>query len=116
MWARLVELLRPYQDDGRLPRRLQLPASFHSYEEQYVAAFEVGLPHAPVPLIESHHRRGEPVPRVLHENILFHRAFGLQIKEDSLESSDHLRYQLELLARLCELGARAKALSLPDKS
>lgn len=82
-----------------------LPDDAAAYETEFIAAFEAGVPNAPVPLIESHYNRRDPVPRLLHENILFYRAFGLQLKDSSAETSDHLRHQLEFVAWLLELEA-----------
>jgi TorA maturation chaperone TorD len=86
-----------------------LPADSGEYESQYIAAFEAGTPHAPLPLIESHHNRRDPVPRVLHENVLFYQAFGLRLRSSANETADHLRHQLEFVAHLFGLEAEAEA-------
>ena len=106
--------------EAELDRRLgcrpaagsRLPASADQYEQEFIATFEAGIPHAPVPLIESHYNKRDPVPRILHENILFHRAFGLALKSSAAETSDHLRHQLEFVAHLygLEAGASGEAL------
>lgn len=96
-WTAAVELT-----DGATP---DLPDDPAAYETEFIGAFEAGVPNAPVPLIESHYNRRDPVPRLLHENILFYRAFGLQLKDSSAETSDHLRHQLEFVAWLLELEA-----------
>lgn len=96
-WTAAVELAA-----GTAP---DLPDDPAAYETEFIAAFEAGVPNAPVPLIESHYNRRDPVPRLLHENILFYRAFGLQLKDSSAETSDHLRHQLEFVAWLLELEA-----------
>lgn len=84
-----------------------LPVTAGVYEEQFIAAFEAGVPHAPVPLIESHYNKRDPVPRILHENILFHRAFGLALRDSAAETSDHLRHQLEFVAHLYRIETPA---------
>jgi DMSO reductase family type II enzyme chaperone len=95
---------------------LPLPGlTFDDYEQQYLAAFEVGLPHPPAPLIESHWR-DEPAPRVLHENILFYRRFGLELRRPSAEHADHLRHQLELMCHLCRLELRARSARKMDEA
>lgn len=107
VWGHLTEALRQTEEGRTLPRSLDVPIDAREYEQNYLATFEVGLPHAPVPLVESHYRRGEPVPRVLHENILFHRAFGLGLRDEARETADHLRHQLELVARMLQIGGEA---------
>lgn len=95
---------------------LMLPATFAQYEQDYLAAFEVGLPHPPAPLIESHWRRSDPPPRVLHQNLLFYRRFGLDLRRPSAENPDHLRCQLELLYHLCRLELRATSDAKADEA
>ena len=90
--------------DSTLPRRLPLPVTPEAYEQEYLATFEVGLPHPPCPLIESHWNRREPVSHVLHENTLFYQRFGLALR--SRETADHLRHQLEFLHYLCCRAAK----------
>ena len=51
--------------------------------------------------------RAEPVPQILHENVLFYRQFGLELKSAQGETADHLRHQLEFLAHLCTSEANA---------
>jgi DMSO reductase family type II enzyme chaperone len=80
-----------------------IPGDFQLYESQYIATFDVGQPHPPVPLIESHYNKAEPVPRILHENILFYTRFGLELREDFAESADHLLCQLSFMAHLLRL-------------
>jgi DMSO reductase family type II enzyme chaperone len=82
------------------------------YEQEFIAVFEAGVPHAPVPLIESHYNKRDPVPRILHENILFHRVFGLTLKDSAAETSDHLRHQLEFVAHLYRLQMTASGEAL----
>jgi len=96
-----------------LPARgLALPATLERYESEYIAAFDAGAPHPLVPLVESHYNKREPVPRILHENILFHRAFGLALRDTAAETSDHLRHQLEFTAHLFTLEASASGETL----
>ena len=96
-WQRMQQLV----PDGESPAGL--PATYHAYEEEYLAAFEVGMPYPRCPLIESHWNKRDPVPKVLHENILFYKRFGLQLRASANETADHLRHQLEFLAHLCAL-------------
>jgi DMSO reductase family type II enzyme chaperone len=95
---------------------LRLPDTYAEYEQEYLAAFEVGLPHPPAPLIESHWRRSDPPPRVLHQNLLFYRRFGLDLRRPSAENADHLRCQLELMCHLCRLELRATADAKADEA
>ena len=90
---------------GQIPPSMGLPESAEQYEVEFIAAFEVGAPHPPVPLIESHYTRCDPVPRLLHENILFYQAFGLRLKPSAGETPDHLRHELEFAGYLCQLEA-----------
>ena len=85
---------------------LDVPTDYDDYSERFIATFDVGTPTPPVPLIESHYNKREPIPRILHENILFYRQFGLQLRDTSLESADHLRHQLEFVQHLLEYHAR----------
>lgn len=82
-------------------RVLSLPPDFAQYQEEYLSVFEVGAPTPPCPLIESHWNKREPVPRILHENILFYRRFGLSLRRAANETADHLRHQLEFMSYLC---------------
>lgn len=86
--------------------RLEVPEGYDDYCERFIATFDVGTPAPPVPLIESHYNKREPIPKILHENILFYRQFGLQLRDSSLESADHLRHQLEFVQHLLEYHAR----------
>ncbi len=97
-WSTLAERLE-------LPSEIGLPASAADYETAYIAAFDAGAPHPPVPLIESHYNKKDPVPRILHENILFHQSFGVRLREASNETSDHLRHQLEFVGHLYKMEA-----------
>jgi DMSO reductase family type II enzyme chaperone len=86
---------------------LPLPCSYSEYAEEYVSIFEVGLPEPPCPLIESHWNKRDPVPKVLHENMLFYKQFGLELRSSSNETADHLRHQLEFMHQLCQMEAGA---------
>lgn len=83
------------------------PQNQAEYEETFIAMFEVGVPHPPCPLIETHWNKTEPVSNILHENILFFKAFGLRLKSMTEETSDHLRYQLEFYRYLSTMLLRA---------
>ncbi len=87
---------------------LPLPKSADAYEQEFLATFEVGLPQPLCPLNESHWNQSQPVPKVLHENLLFYRTFGLRLRKDCIETPDHLRHQTEFLAHLY----RSEALAL----
>lgn len=91
--------------DG-LPGQLEVSVEYNDYAERYIATFDVGTPAPPVPLIESHYNKRDPIPRILHENILFYRQFGLQLRDSALESADHLRHQLEFVRHLLEYRAQ----------
>lgn len=97
-----------------LPQTLPRPRSFERYHSEYLNTFDVGLPAPPCPLTASHWNSANPVAGVLHEHILFYRQFGLQLRPESLETSDHLRHQLEFLQHLSLLESRARALGDDD--
>lgn len=88
------------------PGRLPLPDSREQFHEDYIAAFEVGAPSPPCPLIESHWNKRDSTPRILHENMLFYRQFGLELRSSANETADHLRHQLEFVHHLCSLAER----------
>ncbi len=111
-WRALAEHL----DVADGAEELGLPPDPSEYESQYIAAFEAGAPHPPVPLIESHHNHRDPVPRVLHENVLFYSAFGLRLRSGANETADHLRHQLEFVAHLLRLEAEDPALDEPAEA
>ena len=96
-------LSRPL-NEALLPE-IPLPESFDQYREEFIATFEVGMPEPPCPLIESYWNKREPVPKVLHENILFYKQFGLSLKMSANETADHLRHQLEFMHYLCRVEA-----------
>lgn len=86
-----------------IPGQLPLPETLPEYEQSYIATFDVGVPEPPCPLIESHWNKRDPVPRVLHENLLFYKHFGLELRDSANEMADHLRHQLEFMQYLCHL-------------
>jgi len=81
----------------------EIPSDYQAFESQYIATFDVGQPQPPVPLIESHYNKTEPVTRVLHENVLFYKRFGLRLRPDFAETSDHLLCQLSFAVHLLGL-------------
>jgi DMSO reductase family type II enzyme chaperone len=76
---------------------------------RYLACFEVGLPAPPVPLLASHYQHREPVPRIIHEHILFYRRFRMPVPSASQEPADHLSHQLAFLIHLDGLMQRGAA-------
>lgn len=102
-WRMIAESLGPSH-----PPDLPLPGNFESFEEGFLAAFEVGAPKPPCPLIESHWNTFASVPKVLHENMLFYKQFGLELRSSANETADHLRHQLEFLHYLCRFQALAE--------
>ncbi len=87
---------------------MPVPADLQTYEDLYLSTFEVGVPHPVCPLIESHWNKRHPVPKILHENILFYKQFGLELRPAVHESADHLRHQLEFLLYLDRLEFQAR--------
>jgi TorA maturation chaperone TorD len=79
------------------------PGRFADHESRYLACFEVGLPEPPVVLLASHYNRREPVPRTVHEHVLFYKRFGARLAAGNVEPADHLLNQLAFLIRLDEL-------------
>lgn len=86
-----------------IPEGELAPESFADYESRYIACFEVGLPQPPVVLLASHYNRREPVPRTIHEHVLFYRRFGARLPAGNLEPADHLLHELSFLIHLDEL-------------
>lgn len=80
-----------------------VPESAPDHESRYIACFEVGLPEPPVVLQASHYDHREPVPRTIHEHILFYHRFGARLSAENLEPADHLINQLAFLVHLDEL-------------
>jgi DMSO reductase family type II enzyme chaperone len=97
-----------------LPRVMPLAERREDYEQEFLAIFEVGLPHPPCPLIETHWNKSDATPRILHEHILFYRQFGLELRATANETADHLRHQLEFLHYLCRREAAALAAGTPE--
>jgi len=95
---------------------LPVPETQAVFEQDYLAAFDVGLPHPPCPLIESHWNHSESVPKVLHENTLFYHHFGLKMSASTFETADHLRFQLDFLRYLALLFAEALEKDQPDEA
>jgi DMSO reductase family type II enzyme chaperone len=110
-WTILAGML-----DREVMPELPVPDSLSTFEQDYLAAFEVGLPHPPCPLIESHWNHTESVPKVLHENTLFYQHFGLKMSASTLETADHLCFQLDFLRHLARLWAEALEQEQPDKA
>jgi TorA maturation chaperone TorD len=90
-----------------------VPGDYADHESRYLACFEVGLPGPPVPLLASHYNRKEPVPRIIHEHVLFYKRFGAR-PAGGLEPADHLLEELAFLIRLDEhlLEGRVEAESV----
>lgn len=95
-WALLVQ-----NTGAQVPETLPFPSSPLEYEQDYIAFFEVGVPEPPCPLLESHWNKRDPLTKVLHENMLFYKQFGLQLRSSGHETADHLRHQLEFMRYLC---------------
>ncbi len=89
-------LLATHLDAGA-PLALPLPDSRSEYEETFLSTFEVGLPVPLCPLSEAYWCRSQPTPKVLHENMLFYRQFGLVLRPAAVETADHLRHQSEFM-------------------
>ncbi len=98
-------------DHAVVPRRLQVPRTLESLEVEYLAAFEVGAPHAPVPLNESHWIP-RPTSQVLAENARFYGAFDMKLAPGG-ELPDHLTSQLAFVEYLLWLLGSRESLGLP---
>jgi DMSO reductase family type II enzyme chaperone len=83
--------------------RMPVSSDFESYQEEFLAAFDVGMPHPPCPLLESHWNRKESPGLVRQRNMRFYDQFGLRLRSADGSPPDHLRHQLELLQYLCQL-------------
>jgi len=83
------------------------PPTFADLEATYISLFEVGLPAPPIPLLCSHYCHRDPVPKVLHEHMLFYTTFVLAPRDDDDETADHLLNELDFLAALSRLEAAA---------
>jgi hypothetical protein len=93
------------------PRKLRkgLPRDPGEWESFVLSTFDVGFPAPQVPLIETHYRKEGSTPEVLHENILYYKAFGCELTEGDSDNPDHLRHQLGFLVILCWLESGAGA-------
>ena len=80
--------------------------TFPEYEETYVGTFDIGVPVAICPLIETHWNHCDPVTSILHENVLFFKQFGLMIRTSGKESPDHVLLQTEFMSYLYTLEER----------
>jgi DMSO reductase family type II enzyme chaperone len=85
------------------PEGALFPEGFGDHESRYLACFEVGLPEPPVVLLASHYNRREPVPRIIHEHVLFYKRFGMEPQGVNREPADHLSHELAFLIHLDEL-------------
>jgi len=96
---------------GREPSDLRqgLPPDPGGWESFVLSTFEVGCPAPPVPLLETHYLAQGSRGAVLHENILFYKAFGGRREAGAAESPDHLRTQLGFVCFLCWLEEEAGA-------
>ena len=99
---------------GRIPPLPRLAIDPSGFESAYIALFERGgRGRPPVPLCAGEYMQlldGRPRPEVLLEHTRFYRHFGLKVRghgEDN-ELPDHLCCQLEAMAWLGELEARAR--------
>lgn len=94
-------------DPGKL--REGLPRESGEWESFLLSTFDVGFPAPPVPLFETHYMKEGNAPAVLHENVLFHKAFGCEVSEGDADNPDHLRHQLAFLLVLFWLEDRSGA-------
>ncbi len=94
----LREMWHDLLPDAASPE-FEAPAALEDLEADYAGLFDVGAPHPPCPLVESHYVKNAPVSSVLLENKLFFLHFGFDHK-DGGDSPDHLLAQLEFLACL----------------
>ena len=99
---------------GRIPPLPRLAIDPSTFEIAYIALFERGeRGRPPVPLCAGEYMQlldGRPRPEMLLEHTRFYRHFGLKVRghgEDN-ELPDHLCCQLEAMAWLGELEARAR--------
>ena len=99
---------------GRMPPLPLLTLDSIDFETGYIALFERGpRGRPPVPLCTGEYMQlldGRPRPEVLLDHVRFYRHFGLKVRghgEDN-ELPDHLCCQLEAMAWLGELEARAR--------
>lgn len=99
---------------GRIPALPLLALDPSDFGSAYIALFERGTRgRPPVPLCAGEYMQlldGRPRPEVLLDHVRFYRHFGLKVRghgEDN-ELPDHLCCQLEAMAWLGELEARAR--------
>ena len=99
---------------GRMPPLPVLALAPCDFQSAYITLFERGpRGRPPVPLCAGEYMSlldGRPRPEVLLEHVRFYRHFGLKVRghgEDN-ELPDHLCCQLEAMAWLGELEARAR--------
>jgi DMSO reductase family type II enzyme chaperone len=85
--------------DAALPARLRVPRDLGRLDTEYLAAFEVGAPHPPVPLIECHWVRARAANQIIAENNRFYSAFGMSLRPGH-ELPDHLVCQLAFVEYL----------------
>ncbi len=90
-----------------LPSELPLPPDVSEYEQTWISTFDVGIGRVPCPLNESAWKKNAAAAGIIHENVLFYRAFGLDLRSATNDLPDHLRHQLEFVAHLCHLEAGA---------
>jgi DMSO reductase family type II enzyme chaperone len=95
------------------PQGERVPADLADHESRYLASFEVGMPTAQVPLLASHYQRNEPVPRILHEHLLFYRRFGARLARWNREPADHVSNELAFLIHLDDLVQEGKYPVIP---
>ncbi len=88
---------------GSEPAEVATPLDYDHYHEEFLATFDVGMPHPPCPLLESHWNRQESPGLVRQRNMQFFEQFGLDLRSADGSPPDHLRHQLELLQYLCQL-------------
>jgi len=94
-------------DPGRL--RQGLPRDIGEWESLFLSTFDVGFPAPPVPLFETHYMKEGNTPAVLHENVLYYKAFGCEVSKGDADNPDHLRHQLAFLLVLFWLEDRSGA-------
>jgi TorA maturation chaperone TorD len=87
-----------------------VPEDPADHEARYIACFEVGLPAPPVALLASTYNHREPVPRTIHEHVLFCKQFGLRLPVPE-EPADHLLNELPFLVHLDELLLNGRGLT-----
>lgn len=102
------------QGDAGAP--FPLPETYDAFSAEFLAAFDVGLPEPPCPLLESHWNRAEPPGQVRLRNLRFFEQFGLRLRSADGSPPDHLRHQLELLRYLCLLERERRSSGQPGEA